>query len=992
MSPNKANLVGAGGAPKQKTRTNTNDNLFSRDAVKIVLALGEGPIEGLATPEGLTPVVGDDFRNFFVGDVPLRKPDDTDNFRDLSATLYTGEASEVDIDLTGTGGQGNTEDVGVNVTKESPVKRLTPAELRGRITAVEVRIAVNQLYFENDDGVVNNTVLFQIEYKKSKAPDTTYINYEGDNFNPDYGFLSVTGKTTSGWIHDYVLVLPEVDPDPDDDWEIRVSKWTADYDPLATNYKSLAEISWESFQCMTASTLTHDNLAMVVISGKSSDQFNSVPDFYGIYRGLVVDVPSNYDTGMIGTAAFSGPWDGTFKKAWTDNPAWVFYDLVMNPRYGLRAHAPLVTINVDDVYRAGLYCNESVVTASGETQKRYTFNAVLSEVQPGPEVLDYVAGAFDAVWYDDGNGQISLKVDVWNEPTTLVTPECISPEGFQYSFSEVSSRVNDITVSFVNPGLGWVEDRRQVPSSTDPYGLELRERNGRVPMDFVAVGCTNEDEAVRRALRRLIMANTEITTVTCSLPRLGALFEPFEIIYLADPDMLWGTLTGRIEQIQGRTIRLRDPLPLETGVNHTLKLQTYTGVATVIVRGNNNPATELTIQGGLPPYAPPYAQFAVVTEEYALHPFRVLAIEDQESEGELLRLTALEVSKDKYLHDLLVVNNRYQIVFGTDKFNVNLYNEFYLRYGVPKQGMVVEFIVAAGVLLCGSSTAVYAVETGSWPKGVVPKLRMQGGKVSGLGGKGGRGGTAFIGYVGNGPNTNGYTNLYLGVPGKQTSFRGYEYGFVYRQEPEPGGTGGKALRVQTPITISFEHPDSYILGGSGGGAGSGGVVSNDHGPGFFSGNTPRGLAGAGGGGGVPFGAGGAAGIFDAAELAGQFSVLAQLPTGITTKSGGAGSDATRDTPGEGGAGAVDENGVPIFENAYRITAAPGGDGGAWFENNGKGNPAGTSTYWLADASGWSVNAIGRAGKAGARGVAVKGYSRITFQGSYTDRVIGTVIP
>ena len=116
-----------------------------------------------------------------------------------------------------------------------------------------------------------------------------------------------------------------------------------------------------------------------------------------------------------------------------------------------------------------------------------------------------------------------------------------------------TSRVNEITVSFINPGLGWVEDRRQVPSSTDPYGAELRERNGRVPMDFVAVGCTNEDEANRRALRRLIMANTEITTMTCSLPRLGALFEPFEIVYVADPDMLWGTYTGRIESLQGRT-------------------------------------------------------------------------------------------------------------------------------------------------------------------------------------------------------------------------------------------------------------------------------------------------------------------------------------------------------------------------------------------------------------------------------------------------------
>ena len=63
--------------------------------------------------------------------------------------------------------------------------------------------------------------------------------------------------------------------------------------------------------------------------------------------------------------------DGTFKKSWTNNPAWIFHDLITNPRYGLRAHSPLVTINVDDVYRAGLYCNESVVTASGETIRSF---------------------------------------------------------------------------------------------------------------------------------------------------------------------------------------------------------------------------------------------------------------------------------------------------------------------------------------------------------------------------------------------------------------------------------------------------------------------------------------------------------------------------------------------------------------------------------------------------------------------------------------------
>lgn len=974
MSQNKTNLVGAGGAPKQKTRTNTNDNLFSRDAVKIVLAVGEGPIKGLVTPEDLTPVVGDDFRSFFVGGVPLRKQDNTDNFKDLTVAFYPGDADEVDIDLTGTGGQGNTIDVGVNVTHGNPVKRLTPPELRGRIKAIEVRIAINQLYFENDDGVVNNTIHFQIEYKKSRAPDATYVNYEGDNFNTDFGHLTVTGKTTSGWIHDYVLILPETDPDPADDWEIRVTKWTKDYDPLATTYKDIAEIAWESMQYMTASTLTHDNLAMVVVSGKSSDQFSSIPDFHGIYDGLVIDVPSNYDPEVIGTAAFSGPWDGTFKKSWTNNPAWIFHDLITNPRYGLRAHSPLVTINVDDVYRAGLYCNESVVTASGEAQKRYTFNAVLSEVQSGSEILDYVAGSFDAVWYDDGNGQISLKVDVWTEPTTLLTPECLTPDGYQYSFSEVSSRANEITVSFVNPGLGWLEDRRQVPASTDPYGAELRERNGRVPMDFVAVGCTNEDEANRRALRRLIMANTEITTMTCSLPRLGALFEPFEIVYVADPDMLWGTHTGRIESLQGRTITLRDPLPLEAGVNHVLKLQTYAGVATLAVRGNANPATTLTIQGDLPGYTPAFAQFAVVTDDYPLRPFRVLAIEDQESEGELLRLTALEVSKDKYTHDLLAVSNRYQIVFGADEFNVNLYNKFYARYGVPKQGMVIEFIVAANVLLCSSSasTKTPAVTTGKWPAGVVPKLRLQGGFLSGLGGKGGRGGRAFTGHIGNSPGSYPFDQTYYYGSGKD------------------GQDGGPCLFVLSPIVVTFEHPDSFIAGGSGGGAGSAGVIGTVHSKDLFGGVQVVAYAGAGGGGGAPYGQGGLPGETNADDYT-QYAYHETYPSAFSPETGGAGTDATRTTPGLGGDGLVDNSRLGPSYQSYTAGVGEAGDGGDYLEGTGRATLAKKATWNPNDGTLVILKGKGSPGRPGYRGDAIRGAAKITFQGPLPKRIVGSVI-
>lgn len=969
MSRNK-NLKGAGGGSKQPAaRTNTSDNLFSRDKVELVLALCEGPIQGLATPDGLDPVVGDDFRSFLVGDVPLRNRENQDNFKDLDAILYTGEDTPSVIDLSASGGQGNTTDVGVVVTKENPVKRVTPAELRGRIKAIEVRLVITQLYYENDSGVFNHQLVYQIEYKKSKAPDTTYINYEGDDYNPSYGTLVKVGKTTSGWIHDYRLELPEVDPDPNDDWEIRITKHNPDYIGGTSTEKLLSEFSWESYQCMTGNTLQHANLAMVHVSGKSSDQFSSIPDFSGVYDTKLIQVPVNYDPTQVGTAAFDGAWTGAFKQAWSNNPAWVFYDLVMNPRYGLRAHSPMVTIDTTDVYRAGLYCNESVVTSRGEVQKRYTFNGVLSENQSARDVLDYLAGSFDAVWYDDGNGRISLKVDIWQEPTLLLTPECITPEGFQYSFSDTSTRYNDITVSFINPDLGWVEDRRKVPSETDPYGIELRAKNGRVPLDFVAIGCTNEDEAIRRALWRLIVANTEVTTVTFNIPRLGSLFEPFEIVYVADPNMLWTTYTGRVEKVQGDLIFLRDPLPLEFGVDHLLQLQTYAGLQQLTVRGNANPATILTNQAGVIDPSPAFAQFAILTDDYPLKPFRILAVEDSESEGELMRVTAIEVSKDKYTHDLLVVNNRYVLPFPKATiFNVDLYNEFYSRYGSPRQGMVIEFLVPDGCLICSSTTAKPAVTTGRWPNGVTPKLRMAGGMIAGLGGKGGRGGRAFFGWISNKANTGLDRVLYYG-------------------KGEAGAPGGPALFVLSPIVISLEAASSPIAGGAGGGGGSGGVLAHLAAP--FVSQRYVAYPGAGGAGGAPFGQGGLVGKMNADSYT-NYAYHDTFPVDNPGISGGAGTDATATLPGAPGPGVVDVDNLGGF--AYQATVGAAGGAGDLLTGGGAGHPAQDSRFTPTAGVPLVTMRYGEHGRGGARGLAIRGRDKVIFEGGMSQQVIGQTTP
>ena len=198
-------LRGAGGRPKQQTRTNTNDNIFSRDKVELVLALGEGPIEGLAKPDRMAPLLtGDDFRNFFVGDVPLRRPDNTDNFEDLNAAFFPGSGLGETVKLT-YGGQANQVDVGVNIQKLNPVKRLTPPELRGRIKKIEVRIVITQLYTEDASGTRNNTAEFSIKYKKARASDLTFINLTSGPYYDGISTHMNTAQASAGPVVDVTL-------------------------------------------------------------------------------------------------------------------------------------------------------------------------------------------------------------------------------------------------------------------------------------------------------------------------------------------------------------------------------------------------------------------------------------------------------------------------------------------------------------------------------------------------------------------------------------------------------------------------------------------------------------------------------------------------------------------------------------------------------------------------------------------------------------------
>lgn len=855
---------GAGGK-KPRTPITTNDNIFSRDRVELLLGVGEGEIFGLENGE----------KSFFVGDVPLKDAAGVDVFQDFTATPHNGSSSPTTITFN-LGGEAHSTDVGVAVTQKSPVIRYTPANMRGRFSKIDVRINIAQLYAENVDGdVLNNTAKFRVEWKATSSPIwnivvvmpsilgldpavTLTIASQADTLN-GYQFY---GKTSSGFVLDFSFPVPISDTD---DYALRVTKFNPDTDPTVT-LRTPAEIVFDSFQLIGQNTRIFSNTAMVHITGRASDQFSTIPDFHGIYKGLITKVPNNYDPEALGVSiAYVEPWDGGLTLGWHTNPAWVLYDLLTNQRYGLAKYAAEMSVNLQDFYEAGKWCDELVQNQLGTgVEKRYTMNLTVAENQTAWDYLQNIAGSFDGVIFDDGEGSVRLKVDRWTDPRVLFTPETINPEGFSYSFTDLTTRYNQITVSFNNKDRGWEQSRRKIPTDTqiptDPYYLE----NGLVPFDMVAVGCITESEALRRAKARILTSNNETTIVSFTTTRLGLVLDPLEIVYISDPMMGWG-VTGRVESISGNVIQLRDEITVASYPTYTkMYIQTETGVGyhTDVVLQS---PTQLLVVGDLSflnDNHPENAQFSLALYELGQKepkPFRITSIEPLDG-YDLFRITALEVYKAKY--DVVGTDLERVITINADTFDLNL-RKWFLDQGNPqKLYSSVTFIIdglveqAQGTYLMISASAVdkFALTVGDWTGllgvGVKPKVIIKGSVyIYGRGGKGGDGGNSLQGNLTS--NTSGFN-------------------------------GGNSTFLDFPVEIEVEAGGVLnIFGGFGGGYGGDpclvAVESYLLGLSQFGYTYIAGAGGSGGSGGFPYGAAGVAGtnIFNVAVAAGQQGTKSQ---------------------------------------------------------------------------------------------------------------------
>ncbi|EFI8008466.1 DUF1983 domain-containing protein, partial [Escherichia coli] len=380
--------------------------------------------------------------------------------------------------------------------------------------------------------------------------------------------ITIKGKTTSQYLAS--VVVGNLPPRP---FNIRMRRMTPDSTTDQLQNKTL----WSSYTEIIDVKQCYPNTALVGVQ-VDSEQFGSqqVSRNYHL-RGRILQVPSNYNPQ---TRQYSGIWDGTFKPAYSNNPAWCLWDMLTHPRYGMGKRLGAADVDKWALYVIGQHCDQSVPDGFGGTEPRITCNAYLTTQRKAWDVLSDFCSAMRCmpVW----NGQTltfvqdrpSDKVWTYNR-SNVVMPDDGAP--FRYSFSALKDRHNAVEVNWIDPDNGW-ETATELVEDTQAIA-----RYGRNVTKMDAFGCTSRGQAHRAGLWLIKTELLETQTVDFSVGAEGLRHVPGDVIEICDDDYAGISTGGRVLAVnsQTRTLTLDREITLPSSGTTLISL----------VDGNGNPVS-----------------------------------------------------------------------------------------------------------------------------------------------------------------------------------------------------------------------------------------------------------------------------------------------------------------------------------------------------------------------------------------------------------------
>lgn len=570
-----------GGSSSSRTPTEQPDDLQSVAKAKILLALGEGEFAG-----GLTA------RDIYLDGTALENADGSQNFSGVAWEFRPGTQAQKYIQ--GIPGTENEINVGTEV---SSATAWTRTFTNTQLSAVRLRLKWPSLFKQEDDGdLVGYSVNYAIDLQTDGGTWQTVLN------------TRVTGKTTSGYERSHRIDLPQAGST----WTIRLRKITSD----ANSAKIGDTMMLQSFTEVIDAKLRYPNTALLYIEFDSSQFNGSIPQISCEPRGRVIRVPDTYDPE---TRTYSGTWAGTFKWAWTDNPAWIFYDLVVSDRFGLGDR--LTTANIDKwtLYQVAQYCDQMVPDGKGGsgTEPRYTCNVYIQERNDAYTVLRDFAAIFRGMTYW-GDDQIVALADMPRDVDFTYTHANVIDGRFTYSSSTTKNRYTNALVSWSDPNNAYSDAMEPV------FEQALVARYGFNQLEITAIGCTRQSEANRKG-RWGILTNNKDRVVTFNVGEDGNIPQPGYVIAVADRNLSGRDLGGRISAVNGRVLTLdRAPhasaadrmiVNLPSGVSQSRTIQSITGnKVTVTTAYSETPVAE--------------AVWVIESDELYAQQYRVITVTD----------------------------------------------------------------------------------------------------------------------------------------------------------------------------------------------------------------------------------------------------------------------------------------------------------------------------------------------------------------------------
>ena len=588
-----------GGGSKSRTPTEQPDDLQSVAKAKILIALGEGEFSGQLTG-----------KNIYLDGTALENADGSPNFSGVVWEFRPGNQAQSYIQ--GIPGTENEITVGTEV---SSATAWTRTFTNTQLSAVRLRLKWPSLFKQENDGdLVGNSVSYAIDLQTDGGAWQTVLN------------TSVTGKTTSGYERSHRIDLPQAGST----WTIRLRKLTAD----ANSAKIGDTMTLQSFTEVIDAKLRYPNTALLYIEFDSSQFNGSIPQISCEPRGRVIRVPDTYNPE---TRTYTGTWTGAFKWAWTDNPAWIFYDLVVSDRFGLGHRLTAANIDKWMLYQVAQYCDQPVPDGKGGsgTEPRYICNVYIQDRNDAYTVLRDFAAIFRGMTYWGGD-QIVALADMPRDVDYSYTRANVIDGRFTYASSTTKTRYTTALVSWSDPANAYADAMEPV------FEQALVARYGFNQLEMTAIGCTRQSEANRKG-RWGILTNNKDRIVSFDVGLDGNIPQPGYIIAVAD-EMLSGKVTGgRISAVNGRVITL-DRVPYaKAGHRLILNLPSGASQARTIQAVNGKAVTVSTAYSETPQAE---SVWVAESDELYAQQYRVISISDN-NDG-TFTVTGAAHDPDKY--------------------------------------------------------------------------------------------------------------------------------------------------------------------------------------------------------------------------------------------------------------------------------------------------------------------------------------------------------